>query len=84
MCSCLTAGGKRCQGAECWANVPTEEVTFNLDNVSLPLEVILPLPVANQAQSTRRIAFTETTMVLPTVIVDWIRHHGQYHVWLAA
>jgi len=83
MCNCQNAGN-RCKGAECWKDIPTEEVTFDVQRISLPHQLILPLPVANQAKSLRKIALTEPTMILPTAIVTYIREHPTYHVWIAA
>lgn len=82
MCSCMTAARNKCQGAECWGNIPLATVTFDTNRVHIPRELILPLPVANQSRSTRKLILTEVTMQLPVPIVEWIANHGTYHDWL--
>jgi hypothetical protein len=82
MCACQTFSGKKCQGAECWGDIPLATVTFDTNLVHIPREVILPLPVANQSRSTRKIILNEPTMQLPVPIVEWIANHGTYHDWL--
>ncbi len=82
MCSCMTFAGKKCQGAECWGDIPLAFVTFDLDQVSLPKQIVLPLSVANRSRSTRKLAFTEPTMQLPVPIVEYLAGHGIYQDWL--
>lgn len=84
MCSCQNQAGKKCQGAECWGDIPLATVTFDTDQISLPKQLILPLPVANQSRSTRKITFNEVTMQLPVPIVEYLAAHHTYHVWLKA
>lgn len=82
MCSCNSPARNKCQGAECWGDIPLASVTFDTNRVHIPREVILPLPVANQSRSTRKLKLTEVTMQLPVPIVEWIANHGTYHDWL--
>lgn len=82
MCSCMSFAGKKCQGAECWGDVPLASVTFDLARVSLPKQITLPLPVANRSRSTRKVTFNEPTMQLPVPIVEYLAGHGIYQDWL--
>ncbi|MEO8608905.1 MAG: hypothetical protein ABI690_13520 [Chloroflexota bacterium] len=80
----MNPGGKKCQGAECWGDIPLASVTFDTEQISLPKQIVLPLPVANQSGSTRKFTFNEVTMQIPVPIAEWLSEHYTYHHWLKA
>ena len=84
MCNCQHFAGKKCHGAECWGDVPLADVTFNTEAISLPHQIILPLPVANRSRSARKLTLNEATMKLPIPIAEYLQNHGVYREWVAA
>ena len=83
MCWCAQ-GGKKCQGAECWGDIPLASVTFDTGVISLPRQLFLPLPVANRSRSARKLILNEPTMQLPVGIVEYLNSHATYKTWLTA